>query len=188
MKVAELVLEYLRVILSWPFIIFIVLIYFMNSQKKAITRLIDRIKQVNFPGGSVETEKYDSELPKEVSKSVLSSNSDMTKRVELLEEDFNKFILLSLQSNKRIIDNLINAIWRKDRPRLLADIVGGETTVSLSEKEQAIKNLIDPKALEDMDYIKRVLSNKSPSREEVMQAYIKSKFLLDYLNGIATHR
>jgi hypothetical protein len=194
MEIAKLLLEYLRVFLTWPPLLALVLFYLMTSQKTAITRLIDRIKQVNFPGGGIEAEYP--ELPKEKSEQAISppspeesrsSPQDLLKKIDALDQDFDKYLRLNLQANKKIIANILAAIWRKSGGGLLTGLVSrGEMPGTFLEKIQALRDRIDPRALEDLEYLARLDGKQLSSRRELMQACIKSKLLVDYLRGLAT--
>ncbi len=187
MKTAEIALEYLRVILNWPPLISVVVVYVIITQREAITRLIDRIKQVNFPGGGIQTE-YNSELPKEKSINLSSSISsggedkDWQNKIAVLDKDFNNFIFSTLQSNKAILNNLLDALWRKPE-------FGGFRMAppNFLEKAKQLSSSINPRAIEDLKYIDETLS-KAFSRENVMRAYIKSSFLVDYFRGLLVRR
>ncbi len=190
MKTSEIALEYLRVILNWPALISVVVVYFIITQREAITRLIDRIKQVNFPGVGIQTE-YNSELPKEKSINLPSSISsgkkdeDWQNKIAILDKDFNNFILLSLQSNKVILKNLLNALWRK--PEFGG--FGSSPPSDFLKKAQQLSN-IAPKAIEDLQYIEETLSkvSKEFSRKDITEAYIKSNIMIDYFRGLLVRR
>ena len=189
METAKLILEFLRVLLSWPPMIVVVSIYLMWSQKHAITRLIDRIKQFNFPGGGFDAE-YHPELPKEKSGQTLlampegtkTPTTDPSKKLDTLEEDFNTFIFHGFQSNRKVLENLVDALWKKQGLSLFQT-----APANLMDKVRRIR-IIDPKARNDLQKIEELLSKSSPTRKEIMQSYIKSNLLVDYLRGLATRR
>jgi hypothetical protein len=188
MEIAKIVLEYLRVLI-WP----LVVIYLAVSHKTAITRLIGRITRVNFPGGGLET-KYNPEdlskgndeqvlLPTSAEASKSLSSDQLKDRIDRLDQEFSKHLFLDLQSNRRIIANLVDVAWRKYGLGLF----GRESAqVSFSGKVEALGVRIDAKALDDLEYIKTILAKKPLLREELMQAYFKSKLLVDYFRGLAT--
>jgi hypothetical protein len=182
MNMAQLLLEYLKVLITWPFAILIVAIFFMISQRKAIARLIDRIRHVNFPGGKIDTE-YNSELLKERSNPEISTPSvDPSKRIEVLEKDFNNFILAAVESNNTILDNLIKVLMDKYGVNLF------DENKDHSVKMQLLFDRIDKNAVKDYQAIQTILNKQTSSREELMQTYVKTKLLGDYFRGLATRR
>lgn len=186
---AKLILEFLRVLLSWPPMIATVSIYLMWSQADAITRLIDRIKKVDFPGGGVDTE-YPPELPKEKSGQTLlagpaetkSLTTDPSKKLDILEDDFNKFVLYGFQSNRTVLENLVDVLWRKQGLGIFQ-----KAPAAMMDKVRMI-NIIDPKARKDLQDIEDLRGRESVTRKEIIHAYIKSNLLVDYLRGLATRR
>jgi hypothetical protein len=182
MEIAQLILEYLRVLI-WPLIVICLAV----SQKETISRLISNIKKVNFPGGSAETGTYP-ELPKEKDEQELLPipDKDSTdKRIDKLDREFNKFLLWDLQSNKRIIANLMDALWTKFGFRLMS---GGKVPVEFADQLEPLGERIDPKALDDLKYVEAIMKKRPPSREELMRAYLKSKVLVGYFRGLTTRR
>lgn len=174
----------MRVILTWPVLITIVLIYFLRSQKEVITHLIKRINQISFPGGKLDA-GYDSNISKRAEILPASgtdgknSAEDLPKKVSILESDFNNFLFESLQANKKIIHNLVDVFYRKGS-------FFAHKSISFPEKIKAIGNSINVNALEDLRYIETITESAQTSRENIVKAYIKSKVLIDYLRGQVT--
>lgn len=54
-------LEYLKVFISWPVAVVIVVLLLIVHFKKNIAALIDRIEKANFPGGSISTPVLDAQ-------------------------------------------------------------------------------------------------------------------------------
>src|SRR4051812_25968390 len=51
MDVAKIVLEYVRVLLSWPVVVLLLGVIFFSKFKDSIAALIGRIAGIKFPGG-----------------------------------------------------------------------------------------------------------------------------------------
>ena len=114
MEIANLVLEYLRVILSWPPLVIAALIYLLVSQRVSIAKLIDRIRGFNFPGGGVNTEpSYASPVEKKSGEpAALPGKSTSTSSGEI-DREFTYFLNSSLSANRQIISKLIDVLWDK---------------------------------------------------------------------------
>jgi hypothetical protein len=52
MEIAKLVLEYVRVLLSWPVVVLALGVFFLVRFKPQIAALIDRVASIKLPGGS----------------------------------------------------------------------------------------------------------------------------------------
>ncbi len=189
MEIAKMVMEYLRVLLAWPPLVAVVLLWFLVSQRDAIAGLIGRIKQVTFPGGGFETAQY-SQLPAPATETKNTTLKDMSPnqnnvsaRINVLERNFDDFLFLSFQSNVTIIMNLLDALRRK----LMLDVFGGVSQPNtLLEKVQAIRGRIDPRAFEDLVEIAELMSKTPLPRERLIEAYSTSQLLIDYLRGPVT--
>jgi hypothetical protein len=54
METSKIILEYLRLFISWPFLFFILLIIFRNEVSRAIERISERIKSADIIGSKIE--------------------------------------------------------------------------------------------------------------------------------------
>jgi Putative peptidoglycan binding domain len=54
MEISKIILEYLRLFISWPFLIFILLIVFRKEISRAIGRISERIKSADIIGSKIE--------------------------------------------------------------------------------------------------------------------------------------
>lgn len=189
MEIANLVLEYLRVILSWPPLVITALFYFLVSQHASIARLIDRIRGFNFPGGELNIERYETpsenkngETISSRGKGASASSGEMEPGLAEIDLEFTYFLTSSLEANRLIILRLVDVLWGKF---LFSMFNPGVKT--FDEKMNLIKDKIDKNAYRDLVSVMNK-SSPHPARQDLINVYIKSKLLVDYLRGLATRR
>lgn len=183
----NLILEYLKVILSWPPVVLLALYYFLFTQREPLARLIDRVKQVDFPGGGFKTDYMapteeiggQKNIPEIVVESKKIQPGDPQK-TDSLEQDFNTFIYIDFQSNAKIINLLIDRAWKKFKFPFL------KPPEEIVERAKSISNAIPIAVLEDLRIVMDFLTGKKrPSnRKDLMEVYIKSKFLINYFQNL----
>ena len=182
MEIANLVLEYLRVILSWPPLVIAALICFLVSQREPITRLIDRIRGLSFPGGELNAEPYEPPLEKKSGEpAALPEKSTSTSSGEI-DREFTYFLNSSLKANRQIISKLIDVLWDK-----LGLSMFNREVKKIEEKMDRIKDRIDENAYRDLLSVMNK-DDQPPKRLDLINSYIKSKSLIDYLRSLATKR
>ncbi len=190
MEIANLILEYLRVILSWPPLVITSLIYFLVSQRQPIARLIDRIRRLNFPGGELDAELRYETLPENKSgdttppsgKGTSASSGETEPELSKIDLEFTYFLTSSLKVNRHIILKLVDVLWAK----LGFDLFNPEVK-TFDEKMNFIKDKINKNACSDLFSVMDK-SDPYPKRQDLINVYIKSKGLVDYLRGLATRR
>lgn len=166
--------EFIQIIFSWSGVVLIISIVFLMSQRKAVTDLIGRIIRVKFPGGEIGANYKEPTLPKK---------NPVKEDKNTLEKDFDGFIFSGLYINKAILDNLVNALWRKfllEMPHIKL------TNASDKFKSLISRKLIDSKANDDFNFIEETLGKAIIPRQEAIQAFVRSNLLIDYLRSIAT--
>lgn len=187
MSVSQFVLESLKVIGAWPLVAFLCFVFFLISQKKAISDLIGRIIQIKFPGGGLELPKYEPDkvtqknLPSE-QHVVVTKSFDFENQVNSLDVDFKKYIILNLQSNRQAIGNMLDAIWRSSSHGLFGN---DQPPEDLIEKAQLFNYQVDQKAIADLKNIEAIMLMDQPTREELIQASLKSNLLVEYFRRLA---
>lgn len=183
MDIAKLILEYLQVVLSWPVLAALVLWYFLHSQHAVISQLLNRIKQIKYPGGSLEVVPYSSpEIPPPAPVINQNNNDDVQTGLKKLESEFVMFLVLSLETNEKIIDSLMGVICFKK-----GATVFGKELATRDERIDFLKGRIDKNAYKDLVYLLREsMKNGKDGRSGYVKDYIKSKALVDYLRSVAT--
>ena len=185
MDIAKLILEYLQVILSWPVLAALVLWYFLRSQHAVISQLLNRVKQIKYPGGSLEVEQISYSSPEELAPAPVinqNNNDDVQTGLKKLESEFVLFLVLGLETNEKIIDSLMGAICSKQGGTLF-----GRKLATIDEKISFLKDRIDKNAYKDLVSLFREKTKKGKDgRTGMIKEYIKSEALVDYLRGIAT--
>jgi hypothetical protein len=188
MPVAELLLKYIGVFFTWPPIIALVLIYFMWSQKDAVSQILIRIAELTswklaFPGGALEATKYPPALPQEKEKLDLAPTKDEPKKADDLGTDFLKFLVHGITTNQSIIAKLMDRILAKE---LFAVLRIQKVPERYLEKVQALQGKLDPQAIADLNEIEEVLrGTRKEGRTKLIQVYLNSQTLVWYLSDLA---
>ncbi len=187
MEIANLILEYLRVILSWPPLVIASLIYFLVSQRQSIALLMARIRRLNFPGGELNTEPYETPSENKNGETILppgkgtsASSGEIKSELSKIDPEFTYFLTSSLEANRHIISKLVDVLWGK-----LGFELFNPGVKTLNEKMNLIKDKIDKNAYRDLLSVTNK-SDSHPTRQDLINIYIKSKYLVDYLRGLAT--
>jgi len=187
MSFSQFILESLKVIVAWPLVVLLCSVLLLISQRKAISDLIGRIIQIKFPGGGLELPKY--EPDKVTQKNLLSEQHvsgtksfDFENQVNSLDVDFRKYIVLNLQSNKQVVSHRLDAMWRNSSYGLFGN---NQPPEDLIEKALLFSNQVDQKAIEDLKNIEAITLMDQPTREELIQASLKSNLLVEYFRRLA---
>lgn len=190
MTVSQFVLEILKVSGPWPPVVLVLMIVFMTSQRKSISDLIGRIIQIKFPGGGLELPKPEYQPNKVMQKSVPvgqyelhTKSPDFEDQINSLAVDFRKYMLLNLQSNKQVISNLLDVIWRNSGHGFFGN---NQPPEDFMEKTRLLSNDIDQKAIKDLINLETILLKDQPTREELVQTSLTSNLLVEYFRGMAT--
>ena len=195
MEIANLLLEYLRVIFTWPPLVMGSLIYFLVSQRPSIAQLresiallIGRIRGVSFLGGELKTEyetppenKNEETIPPS-GKGTSASSGETEPRLAKFDHEFTYFLTSSLEVNRRIISKLVDVLWSK-----LGFELFNSKVRTFNEKMDRIKDRINENAYQDLLGVMKE-SDPHLKRQDLINIYIKSKSLVDYLRGLATRR
>ena len=135
MGIAELVLEYLKVILSGPVLGTAVAVAFLTLFRSEISRLIDRIKTIKGPGGvhlELQQKKDLEKIPGQKDP-IETAEVELPKSIEITPEQANKVVQLlkSEKANAYLWEYRYLNYYLVRSTQLVLDWVGTQQTVSL---------------------------------------------------------
>jgi len=191
--IAQLLLEYAKVVFTWPVAVGIIVFYFLQSQRVVVSDVLARITKLAFPGGEVSLDPHypprleaDTIVPPRQAPAM-----DATQTASELEVEFTKFLLSSFSRNKFFIESLIGEIWNKLMQGafgLSTDAARAETIV---DKVRAMRSILrmPNSALSDLERIESFGENDYPPRAELLDLHNKAEALLIlFLTALASRR
>lgn len=187
----DYLIRLLSIFLAWPVIVLIISIYVFRSQRLAITRLLDRVRQLNFPGGGLEASPYDPDvLPKGNKQIALADSSnespsrdkELSERVFALGLYFIQFLTQGIEANAKIIHNLLGVLWQKSGLGL-----SSKTPETLIGRIEGLASRLDQKVLHDLRELSDVFK-ETKTQMELIDIFTRSNLLIDYLRALCTRR
>lgn len=194
---AELVLEFLRVLLSWPPLVALILFYFLRVHKDGLGLVINRFAEfvhwkLTFPGGAIEAGNYppvaSQEKPHRDASEGIKEGTKLAKESPAkaqndLEGEFTYFLRLGIETNLKIIETVVDKRWNKLMRGAFALMAPKSSPSTVEEKIQAMGNFYDQRVLVDLSAIRNVLAQQTPApRSELITTYVKSQKLVWYLS------
>lgn len=196
MPTSLIVLEYIKVVLSWPVVVVFLSMIFMWTFRAAINALIGRVTGIVFPGGKVDAPQYQPEV--ENDKALSAPQLSKTEKVSSLitehisnrmlgiEKDLGEFFAYKLHANLANIEYFLDILWSKSGNACFS---GKTRPASAIETIKTLSGLIDPRVIEDVEYILGVFNLYSKSRQmnrsNFLTAIKKSEAIIDYLRRLA---
>ena len=186
MEIAQIVLDFLRILFSWPVVIGVLLYLFFREYRPEIGRLIERIRRLAFPGGELAAENYPIQPPERESSSEASSEASppqpqsvKTAEVEDLAKDFDSFLWEAISLNRTIIQIMIDHLWNKKIGSMAG--AGAQPATTLTEKMHQLRKISDipSGATRDLSLIENV--TRQISRQELLLAHRRSEALVWYV-------
>jgi hypothetical protein len=186
MDIAKLVLEYLTLLLSWPVVLGLLVVYFLKRHGQAVNNILTRVNSVSFPGGvTLGTAVYPSE-PTDQSDSGVRFSRKATEPVEALDKDFSNFLWQGIALNRVAVGLEIDRLWTQlmGGPFPPTILTGSESKTQ-AEKLRVMKDKykIDERAIQDFDFLEEL--TKDRPRSDLVLAYNKSHALKAYLSRLS---
>jgi hypothetical protein len=198
LPISLIVLEYIKVVLSWPVIVGVLAVLSMCRFKDVLGVLIGRVTGMQLPGGvkleipRPELEKIDNrkntDIKSNVNKEEVTSTEKLGDKLVEIDKDLNDFYLSVLNTNMLVIKNLIVSIWekspfslfKKERPKKLIDML------------KALGGQIDLNAIKEMENIKATTDEFNVSRKIDRKKFLNniqaSELLIDYFRRVLTSK
>ena len=192
MSVAELLLRYIGVVLTWPPVVALIFLYFIGSQREAIAKLIDRIAEIVFPGGSLKLPPYDGieaqsqggPDTKKPSAQESVSTKEETEAFEPTDKAFQVLIVRGISSNQAIIAQLLDRLWIKFRYPLFKT---GNPPERYLDKVQAMEGVLNQNVTNDLNRIEKATrGDEKKGITDLAYVYLTSQKLVWYLSDTAT--
>ncbi|MCX5724725.1 MAG: hypothetical protein NTX84_09490 [Nitrospirae bacterium] len=191
MSVADILLKYLSVLLAWPPVVGIMLLYFLGSQREAIGRLIDRIAEIVFPGGSLKLPLYEGEdkvSTREGPEILLNKAPEAVppkEEAKVPKSTGDAFLVLitnGLSSNQSIIAQLLDRIWIK------SNLSGSQARPpeGYLNKVDALAGVLDRNVIRDLRRVESALRGDECEKLTTrVYIYNASQKLIWYLTEVA---
>lgn len=187
MEIANLILEYLTLALSWPVILGLLALYFLKRHGQAVNNILTRVNSVSFPGGvTLGTPIYPSEPTPAQGDTGARFSRKTTEPVEALEKDFSDFLWHGIALNRLAVGLEIERLWTQlmGGPFPPTTLTGSESKTQ-AEKLRVMKDKykIDERAIQDFNLLEGL--TKDTPRPALVQAYTKSQALKPYLSKLS---
>ena len=181
MEVARLVLEYLKISVSWPVVFCLVVVYFLKRHGQVVNTLLLRLSSVSLPGGVKLDMPYDptaSDPPQPAPVLPLKEGD-----IESLKKDFVEFLWQGIVVNRINIGKEIDRLWSQQGPAFFLDVQNTKTVTELEKLQTITKGSRNgEKAVEDFVFLGGLKGDFA--RKDLLAGYRKSSVLSGYLSHI----
>ncbi len=183
----DYLISLLSIFLAWPAVVLVITVYLLISQRPAISRLLDRIKHVNFPGGGLETNPYNPDLSPGGNKQIaladtsnreLSKEKELSERVFALDVYFIQLLTQSIEANAKIVYNLLGVLWQKFGLSFTS-----KTPETLIGRIEGLTSRLDQDVIHDLRELSDSFKETNTQRE-LIDILTRSNLLIDYLRAI----
>jgi len=194
MAIAQLLLQYLQVILSWPPMIVLVLLYLLFTQRTPLTRILEGFAaatawKLSVRGVGVEVSKYPPGEDPEIADKVVKQIEVQKTTQETASSDFTHFLVRGIVINQSVISKLLDEVWQKQLTMERMFGVGKKPPERYLDKVDSVKEMLQDTAVKDLIYLETALrGDKKLETDDLINLFFKSQDLIGYLKDFVLRK
>src|SRR3989442_8398297 len=183
-----MIVDLTAVLSTWPLPAALVIVVSLLIFRRPLIALIERTRHIHAVGTKIDATGQYNPQPPVASPEIKTSPvpEDQGSVARLPARDFDRFLLVSVQTSVQIIMNILDAIWKQRRP--FGPLRGGAPPSALPEKVDAVRNYIDPRPYSELQNIMQLMNKNPLTREDLTEVYRKCRLLIDYLGTLVVRR